>query len=97
MSLFRTLRLRGPRATIVWGYRTAAVLRQWTVAFDRSEGPPRWHLTATIEHVDAFQLRQPRDLLFSTPRKGGFLCWPLLEAPQIANGRISVKLGPPEH
>lgn len=94
--MFRNLNLRGTRGSVLWGYRTAASVRGWMI--QRRENKPIWILTAALERVDAFQLRQS-PLLFTAPRGNaegnGFWCFPM-EDVQIKNNRLHAKLGPPE-
>jgi hypothetical protein len=83
--------VRGQEGTIVWGYRTAAVIKSWT-AYRTPEGA--WTLRAVVTRADPYALRQT-DLKFTAPRIGGFFCWPIrgvnLEAQSLA-----AALGPPE-
>lgn len=83
------LTLHGGEGFVAWGYKTAAVCRSWTVA--RSFG--YWTLKADLTRADAFQLRQPQ-LEFRTPRKGGYLCWPVTTVSLVQN-HLSATLGPP--
>jgi len=92
--VFKTLVVRGPSATIVWGYRTAAVVSAWTVRKDGSTTPAAWTLTGRVGSVSWFELKRT-PLLFTAPRKGGFWTWPILEPPTISNGTVTAKLGPP--
>jgi len=94
--MFRSLTVRGPAGAILWGYRTAAVVRSWAVVRARAAGGPVWTLTATVERVSPFELRQS-GLMFSAPREGGFFVFPLLEAPRVAGGTVTARVGPPEH
>lgn len=97
MGLFQSLRVRGPQASILWGYRTAATLSGWTVSKRRDEksGKWLWSLSAKLgAQTDRFQLRQ-RPLLFTAPRRGGFWVWPVL-AVTVGETTISAQLGPPE-
>ncbi len=56
MSLDRNaFALRGAEASIKWGYRRAAVLKDWTFAGSGMEGGT---LTATVVERDAFNLTQ---------------------------------------
>jgi len=93
--MFRKLSIRGATGAILWGYRTAAVVRGWTVVRARVNGARVWTLTATLERASPFELRQS-GLHFSAPRQGGFFLWPLLEAPRVEGQRLTVKVGPPE-
>jgi hypothetical protein len=93
--VFRNLRLRGTAGSVLWGYRTVASVRHWTIV--RKEDKPIWFLSASLERADAFQLRQT-PLLFTAPRvgaKNGLWCFPLIDV-QVANGQLRAKLGPPE-
>jgi hypothetical protein len=88
--MFEHVRLHGGAASLLWGYRTAVVLRKWTIK--KHEG--KWTLIAAIERVDPFQSRQ-RPLVFTAPRAGGFWCWPI-ESLQLGTNQLSATLGPPE-
>jgi hypothetical protein len=83
--------LRGGEATIVWGYRTAAVLREWTAY--RTPGGA-WTLRGTVTRADPFSLRQA-DLKFTAPRIGGHFCWPILGV-TLTGTSLAGQLGPPE-
>jgi hypothetical protein len=89
--MFDELTLRGLEATIVWGYRTAAVCKSWEII--RTPGGA-WALTATIARADPFQLRQA-GLKFTAPRVGGFFCWPVLSL-TVGTSSILATLGAPE-
>jgi hypothetical protein len=94
--VFRDLRVRGASGTILWSYRTAAVLSGWTISRTRVQGERVWTLTATIARASPFELRQV-PLLFTAPRERGFWAWPLLEPPTVdAERRLTVRVGPPE-
>jgi len=85
------LRLKGRRGSVVWGHRTAVEVSTWSIA--KAEG--HWWLTATPVRADPFASRQ-RALLFTVPRTGGFMTFPVLElflGPTVIHARI----GPPEH
>lgn len=83
------LSLHGGEGYVAWGYRTAALCTSWTV--QRSFG--YWTMRARVARVDAFQLQQ-QPLEFRTPRKGGFLCWPVMTV-SLVNQQLSATLGPP--
>jgi hypothetical protein len=83
--------LRGGEATIVWGYRTAAVLRSWTV-YRAPSGA--WTLRAQVVRADPFQLRQA-DLKFTAARIGGYFTWPIV-AVTLEGASLAGQLGPPE-
>jgi hypothetical protein len=83
--------LRGQEATIVWGYRTAAVCRSWT-AYRTEQGS--WTLRAQVTRADPFSLRQA-GLKFTAPRIGGFFCWPILGV-TLEHTSLAAQLGPPE-
>lgn len=88
--MFRRLRLKGTTGTVVWGYRTAVVLRAWSMA--RHEG--QWRLSGRVARVDPFLSRQ-RPLLFTAPRRGGFWAFPVMDL-QVGTEQLSARLGPPE-
>jgi hypothetical protein len=81
--------LNGGEGYVAWGYRTAARCTSWTV--QRSLG--YWTLRAKVSSVDLFQLQQ-QPLEFRTPRKGGFLCFPVTSV-QLVDKQLSATLGPP--
>lgn len=85
-----TLTLRGSTASLLWGYRTAAVLTSWRIYKEKGQ----WMLSATLERADAFQCRQ-RPLMFTAPRSGGFWSWGI-ESVQVGTSQLVAKLGPPE-
>jgi hypothetical protein len=88
--MFRQLTVRGTTASLLWGYRSAATLRSWTI--QRTDG--QWTLTGTIERVDRFMARQT-PLLFTAPRPHGFWAWGV-ESVQVGTNQLVAKLGPPE-
>lgn len=92
--MFHSLRLHGGPATLVWGYRTAAELRSWSIAHVGGH----WTLIATISRADAFQCRQAiayRELLFEAPRAQGRWCWSVDGHLQIDGNQLRAILGPP--
>lgn len=107
--MFKSITLRGTTGSIVWAYRPAAALTTWTitcgerVVVDGPRGTLRlkqvakgYTLRATLgAPVDRYQLRQ-RPLLFTAPRKGGYMCWPV-ESLTIGEKTILASLGPPEY
>jgi hypothetical protein len=83
------LTLHGLDGYVAWSYHTAAMCRSWTV--QRAEG--YWTLRAQVTRADAFKLRQ-HPLEFRTPRRGGFLCWPVRTI--SLNGQsLAATLAPP--
>jgi hypothetical protein len=109
--LIEQLRLRGGAGSVLWGYRTVAVLGKWAVvrALPKDQKrsrpdeklqpdrrkPPGWELHARVERVESFQIRQ-KPLYFTAPRKGGFWTFPVLETPTIDRGVLRAYLGQPE-
>lgn len=89
--MFERLTIRGGRGALLWGYRTAAAIRSWTIS--KSKG--HWTLVASLERADAFQCRQ-KPLIFSAPRQGGFWAWPLDGPAEISGTVLRAKLGHPE-
>jgi len=92
--VFLSLRLHGGAASILWGYRPAATLRNWHIA-KADDG--RWMLTATIERIDAFGSRQ-KGLLFTAPHergRDGHWAWGV-NSVQLGDRRLVAHLGPPE-
>lgn len=82
--------LRGGAASILWGYRTAASVRSWTVRKTETS----WTLVATVERADPFQCRQ-KPLLFTAPTEHGFWAWPVVSL-RVGTSQLVAKLGPPE-
>ena len=66
-------------------------MRTWTI-YRNAHG--EWTLKATLGRVDPYALRQ-RPLLFTSPRTGGYWCWPI---DQIQTDQLNLlaRLGPPE-
>lgn len=94
--MFRTLTLTGVRGSIVWGAGEAAALARWRVARSEDHG---WTLSARVDRVDQFRLRQI-PLLFQAPRfakPAGLWCFPVLpNTLQVEGEALTAKLGPPE-
>jgi hypothetical protein len=91
--MFDTLRIRGTAASILWGYRPAAVLKTWAIARVKNQ----WTLVATIERIEPFMIRQ-RPLLFTAPReraRDGMWAWGV-DSVQLSDRSLIAKLGPPE-
>jgi hypothetical protein len=99
--MFHAITLRGTRASLAWGYRTAAALTSWTVSrtLDEAKGTYAWTLAATLgPQCDRFQVRQAqarKELIFSAPRQGGFWVWPV-HTVTVGERRLTATLGPPE-
>jgi len=92
--VFETLRLRGAAASILWGYHPAATLRSWSIAKVKGQ----WMLTATIERVDRFQVRQT-PLLFTAPHergRDGWWAWGVESLDLVGPNQLRARLGPPE-
>lgn len=87
--MFHNLTLRGGTASIVWGYRTAAVLSSWSMT--RTAGA-NWSLSATIARADPFNLRR-RPLLFTAP--GLKVAWGV-ETITVGARSLVATLAPPE-
>jgi hypothetical protein len=90
--MFDSLAIHGGEATIAWGWHTAAVFRRWRI--EKKKGGA-WTLEGSIVRVDPFTLKQ-RPLLFNIPRKGGYLCFPVLHV-TVGVAEVRATLGPPEH
>jgi hypothetical protein len=94
--MFRTLSLGGPRGSIVFGGRPAAVLGAWRARRSEQGG---WTLAAAVTTVDTFRLRQV-PLLFEAPRVSkprGLWCFPIVpQSITVEGGRLAATLGPPE-
>jgi hypothetical protein len=82
--------INGGDGYVAWGYRTAARCRSWTV---HRSPDGYWTLRADVTSADPFQLRQT-PLEFRTPRKGGFLCWPVVTV-SLVDRHLSATLGAP--
>jgi len=99
--MFKSITLRGKSATLAWGYRTAVALTTWTISrtVDEAKGTHTWTLAARLgPQCDRFQVRQAqarRELLFTSPRRGGFWVWPL-HTVTVGETRVIATLGPPE-
>lgn len=92
--MFRSLRLRGGTAAILWGYRTAAALTSWTIAKNTAG---EWMLTGQLARIEPFMVRQ-KPLLFTAPRTGtrdGFWAWGV-ESITVGPTSVVAKLGEPE-
>jgi hypothetical protein len=96
--VFRTLKLRGAGGSIVRGYLDAAILGTWTIARTADDAAPRWSLSAKVERVDAYQIRQ-RPLYFTAPRAGaiGLWCWPVVGEVRVGVTTLTATLGHPEY
>lgn len=89
--MFERLTIRGARASMTWGYHTAATMRAWSVTRTKDG----WALQAGIDRADRFLLgRKP--LIFTAPRRGGFFCFPV-KAVTVGREALTATLGPPEH
>ena len=91
--MFDHLTLHGAAATILWGYRPAAVLRSWRIA--KHEG--QWLLAATLVRSEPFMCRQ-KGLLFTAPHekgRDGFWAWQVLSL-DLGTQHLRARLGPPE-
>lgn len=86
------LRVRGARAAILWGHRTAVEVGAWTIA-KQEDG--HWWLSARPVRADPFASRQ-RSLLFAAPRLGGFWMFPVLQL-HLSETGVRAQLGAPEH
>lgn len=89
--MFESVTLRGRSAALLWGYRTAATLKEWTIAKGKKTGT--WTLTATIEKADAFQARQ-RPIRFAAPRERGHWYWEVQEI-HLGERQLTATLGQP--
>lgn len=87
----RSGRLTGAVGAIVWSYYEAAKVANYTAT--RAEGGG-WHLRATIVLADKFKMAQ-RPLLFVVTHAAGQWKW-LIHQFEIAEGRLTAKLGPLE-
>lgn len=89
--------LHGGRASILYGWRPAAVLTWWRVV--GTKAPDRWTLTGEIHWSDGPSCRK-KGLIFTAPRdtSNGSGMWAFgIESLEIAaNGRLQARLGPPE-
>ena len=95
-GLFHTVTFGGQRGAIVWGAGEAAGLGRWSVARDEFF---HWTLSARVERVDSFRLRQ-LPLIFQAPRlakPAGLWCFPVLpKTLQVTGDSLTASLGPPE-
>jgi hypothetical protein len=89
--------LRGGEGAIVCGYRTAAVVKSWTVYRTAAKDGAAvvWTLRAIVARADPFTLRHQGPLKFTAPRIGGYFTWPILGVTLEASS-LAAQLGPPE-
>jgi hypothetical protein len=92
-SLNGGIRLHGAAGSLVLGSTPAATVRNWHIRRSKSH-PGKWVLTATIETVHPFYVRQ-RPLMFVPPRLNGFWCWGI-ESIDVGATQLVARLGPPE-
>ena len=91
--MFRSVTVHGTRGALLWGYRAAATVTQWTIA---KEGR-QWRLAATCEALDPVQLRMAarlKELLFTAPRDRGRWCWEVLDV-TVGTRELRATLGRP--
>lgn len=86
-----TFVINGEAARLQWVYHEAAALSRWSITPDDCGGGT---LTATVIQLDTFRASQ-RPLTLVVPRSGTPWRWSIQEL-QIADGRLSAVLGPPE-
>ena len=95
-GLFNSVTFGGQHGAIVWGAGEAAGLGRWSVNRDANF---HWTLSARVERVDSFRLRQ-LPLIFQAPRlakPAGLWCFPVLPKTIQMNGTaLTASLGPPE-
>jgi hypothetical protein len=91
--VFNSLTITGGAGAIVFGSRDAVRVSSWRITRTKAEGGA-WMLSATIAWIDTFQARRA-PLLFTAPRPGGFMTWPI-EAMEIGETSLRAHLGPPE-
>ncbi len=82
--------MTGKDGAVVWGYRTAARFKSWTV---RKDEHGAWSLRGDCLEVDAFQVKQS-PLTFAARRPQGFFTWPVLSL-RVEQNQVVAKLGPP--
>ena len=91
--MFDRIVLHGGRASLLWGYRSVAVLTSWRIA----KTEKGWRLSGTLASADAFQCRQAvtrKELLFTAPRDKGRWCWELLDV-DLGTNQLRATLGQP--
>jgi hypothetical protein len=91
--VFDHLTFHGGTASLLWGYRTAAVFRTWKIY--KHEG--QWMLAGTLVRVEPFMCRQ-KGLLFTAPHekgRDGFWAWAVLSL-DVGTHQLLARLGPPE-
>ncbi len=84
--------MTGKDGSVVWGYRTAARFKSWTVHKNEHGA---WSLRGDciVGSVDAYQVKQ-QPLTFAAVRPQGFFTWPVLSL-RVENNMVVAKLGPP--
>ena len=91
--MFNSLTIHGGVGSVLFGHLVAADLTDWRITRIKAEGGV-WMLSATIARIDRFQARRA-PLLFTAPRAGGFMAWPI-EAIDLGETSLRARLGPPE-
>jgi hypothetical protein len=95
--MFRTITLRGPRGALTWNGGDAARLGAFWLS--RREASRQWSLTATLDSVDSYRLKQV-PLLFIAPRLNyprGLWCFPVVPGSlRVERTSVSALLAPPE-
>jgi hypothetical protein len=91
--VFNSLTITGGAGSVLFGHCVAVELTSWKITRTKAEGG-QWILSATIARIDRFQARRS-PLLFTAPRPGGFMAWPI-EAMEIGETSLRAHLGPPE-
>lgn len=95
--MFTSITLHGAKASVLWGYYDAVVLRKWTIKKEQTKQQgEQWILRGVIERMDPFKARQ-KPLLFTAPRpKLPPWAWGIERLRIVSQTQIEAVLGPPE-
>ena len=95
MAVRDALPLRGPsRGVFQWYYHTAAEVRDYAVTWDK--GARTFTVRGGVVNANVFMLQRPDHLTFAVLRKGApAVCWPVIGAIRITDGRVVARLGSP--
>ena len=89
------LTYRGAGGAFLWRGKEAATVASWSVVAQQGG----YRLTALLNRIDAFQIRQ-RPLLFAAPRvkpTPGFWAWGVDRVESFQGNQLVAVVGPPEN